>query len=546
MNELLMRHPAKYDDESHEGYVLRLSVLNFVPQKYFEINKLKEYSDEQDFLKYLTHLTRLTGHEYNQETILHHWFIKGFTIPGWKGFNYTRFCPSCLIESLYHRFHWSISICTYCYKHQLFLNENCDSCDKKIQIEDLVRGVCLNCSFSILESETKIAMFEKEPIVSHSHNINITNDSPYLNLILSREEYLRLIHWTSYCLALKILDLKLSSQDRIGFAHLGYLNDVIKQYEINKMAQDLLKGWPSVMVSFLNNHFITSPKKVKEFMDFLIHRIGHSQIKEILHETYIRENGFNLPNTDIEQINIDINYIPVIDVAKHFKLDYQTLNEYVVEFNVLLIKHPRNEMFCLHKFEIERISKLINISRNPAEKYISENEVAQLWNTDTKSIKIISEFFKIPTIDLLHEKHYHSKSVIKLMDKAKKLITVYELFDKTIWRIRTISAFMKSKSVSLVYCHNFYYGIYLRKDAMSVLDKSSTDLDFYMERCIVIDCLGKELFKASLLVPYYMNFGSGEKPYYLISDVEKVKVLYNEIRNMRDVESIRQREKYDF
>jgi hypothetical protein len=40
MNELLIRHPKKYDDESHEGYVIRLSILNFEPQKYFEINKL--------------------------------------------------------------------------------------------------------------------------------------------------------------------------------------------------------------------------------------------------------------------------------------------------------------------------------------------------------------------------------------------------------------------------------------------------------------------------------------------------------------------------
>jgi hypothetical protein len=212
----------------------------------------------------------------------------------------------------------------------------------------IVRGICLNCHYSILESETITAKFDKEPIVSESHNINISNDSPYLNLVLSREEYLRLIHWTSYCLALEILDFKLSSQDRIGFAHFGYLNDINKQYKINKMAEDLLKGWTSVMVSFLSKHFIKSPNKVKEFMNFLIHRVGHTKIKEILHATYVREKGFNLTSTEIsnEQINFDYNYIPVIDVAQHFKLDYQTLNEYVIEFNSLLIKHPRNEMFC--------------------------------------------------------------------------------------------------------------------------------------------------------------------------------------------------------
>jgi hypothetical protein len=64
-------------------------------------------------------------------------------------------------------------------------------------------------------------------------------------------------------------------------------------------------------------------------------------------------------------------------------------------------------------------------------------------------------------MDLLHEKHYHSQSVIKLMNKARELITVYELFNKTIWRNRTISAFMKSKHVRVVYCHNFYYEIYI-------------------------------------------------------------------------------------
>jgi hypothetical protein len=34
MNELLIHHPEKYDDESQEGYVIRLSILNFAPQKY--------------------------------------------------------------------------------------------------------------------------------------------------------------------------------------------------------------------------------------------------------------------------------------------------------------------------------------------------------------------------------------------------------------------------------------------------------------------------------------------------------------------------------
>jgi hypothetical protein len=57
--------------------------------------------------------------------------------------------------------------------------------------------------------------------------------------------------------------------------------------------------------------------------------------------------------------------------------------------------------------------------------------------------------------------------------------------------------------------------IYVRKDAMSVLDKSSNDLDFYMTRSNVIKILGKELFKVSLLLTYYLSFGPGEKPYYL-------------------------------
>lgn len=35
MNELLIRRPAKYHDESHEGYVIRISNLNFAPQKIF-------------------------------------------------------------------------------------------------------------------------------------------------------------------------------------------------------------------------------------------------------------------------------------------------------------------------------------------------------------------------------------------------------------------------------------------------------------------------------------------------------------------------------
>jgi hypothetical protein len=544
MKPKLIRHPEKYHNESLEGYLLRLSILNFTQQKHFGINRLMDYSEDHDFEKYINQVTILTEHKYGQEHLMQYWYKKGLTLPGWSRFKFTRYCPICLKDLCYHRFNWSITNCTYCYKHQIFLIENCEACNKKIQLQDVISGKCVKCDNSILKAKVVFNNFEKETIVCNE--TEDLEDISYFTLLLSKEEYLILIHWTSYFIGSKIVGIQFTSLESKRFLYFGYLTDVIQQYKINKMATDLLSGWPSAMVSLLHNQFNGDLDKVKEFMKFLIHGIRDTHIKEILLSTYTREKGFGSPNIIIndEQLSIDKNYIPIDDLIQHLKIKYHTLKEFIVDRERHFLKHPRNKTYYLFKKEVE---KLIFLKHKRVEKesedYISNDEVAYLWNTDAKSVLILIKYFDVMAMPLLDEEYYSKTRIIDLIEKTKKLITDKELSDKTIWHKRTIRMFMKSMNVSNVNDHILYDEIYNRDEAMTVLDKSSSDLDLYMDLRAVMNALGKELFKAAQLDPYYMNFYPFDKPYYLKSDVERIKNLYDGVNEIKKIDIIRTREK---
>lgn|GEM_PF-4852504 len=132
MPDKFVIHPPKFENESIEGYVYRLSIINHTSLKYTGIQSIKAKATEREITAYFDIIFKLTGQIYNKDHFIHEWNNVNLTLPKWRISKSTRFCPLCLMDSLYHRFYWSISISTYCYKHQCYLNDDCDSCGKKL------------------------------------------------------------------------------------------------------------------------------------------------------------------------------------------------------------------------------------------------------------------------------------------------------------------------------------------------------------------------------------------------------------------------------
>ena len=543
MTGLLVSRPNKIFDESLEGYIIRLSHINFTEIKHFGIKQLNQNSNDEEVKAYLNKIKELTGIVYDDDHLLYRWFSDGFTIPDWKRFSYTRFCPDCLKNSLYHRYYWTLSISTYCYEHQNYLLEFCLFCNNHIQINDVVSGQCGQCRRSLTESIALSAKFERESIFRNE--IRISDDSPYLELFLTKKEYLRLVHQLSYCIGVKVFDLKLSAEERMRFSHLGYLVNTIQLYEINNLVMGLLEGWPSELMFYLNNHFKGVTVKVKGLLQYLIRNMPVEHITKVLLRTHEREKGFGnsfIRNIDDEQRIFDRFYLAVQDVIEHHQIDHQTLHEHFDQKGVILRSHPRTKLLCVHKSELDNLESLKKNSTQ--DKYIPDYEVALIWNTSSVSARVLCDFFDVEKRVLLMEDCYKSTDVINLVGTVKEYVTSHELIEKTIWSRVTIKWYLKKKSVSLINDEHLKE-IYRRVEVFSVLSEYSFDFNFYVSRREALDELGEGLFRSSMLDPYYISVRSRYKPFYLKSDVAKMLTLYEEVQDLKKINSIRHKEKWN-
>jgi hypothetical protein len=111
---------------------------------------------------------------------------------------YTLFCPKCVEQSTYHRANWSLTHHTYCYKHLIYLIENCSSCQKKIKIEDVTKGKCGYCN-SLLKHSPILAVNEEPEYLTEVGELKDTG-SFYLRHSLNKTEQLILTRWLSILL----------------------------------------------------------------------------------------------------------------------------------------------------------------------------------------------------------------------------------------------------------------------------------------------------------------------------------------------------------
>lgn len=70
--------------------------------------------------------------------------------------NGIKYCPDCLKEGNYHRYHWCFHPVTVCLKHHCYLLDECPSCKRKISMRSFMETQsCSNCSQSFLKVKSE-------------------------------------------------------------------------------------------------------------------------------------------------------------------------------------------------------------------------------------------------------------------------------------------------------------------------------------------------------------------------------------------------------
>lgn len=218
---------------------------------------------------------------------------------------------------------------------------------------------------------------EVESVSSFISNNGLTK-SPYLTLVFSIEEQLKLVQRLTYCLInrTKLVDVELSSTEKAHLLH-DYLFDVKLLHQHMNLSYSLLEAWPSKLVLFLIDFYQVEDKekidryrienkeiidhfrdeyrnsrvenRVKEFMlDFVFH-CSSEKIKDLLKISYERENGFRFSTTQFSKshLQLDSEYVYVDDVTKMYHINYGTLYQLTKHNHIKTYVHPRNRLSVL-------------------------------------------------------------------------------------------------------------------------------------------------------------------------------------------------------
>jgi hypothetical protein len=527
----------KYPDESLEGFLYRLALVNHREVFELGIGSIRTDATDEEIEKYLEKISVLSGQDITKDFLFpYNWHLAGLTLPGWKNELYTRFCPECVEESTYHRASWSLTHHTYCYKHLIFLIENCSHCQKKIRIVDVIKGKCGLCN-SLLKHFPVMGVGKEPKYLTEDGDFKDI-DSPFLQHSLNITEQLILTQWLSYYLVVntKLFNLNLNTTEKSRLASNGYYHDVVQQFKIMSLAYDLLSAWPSKLIIFLNIHFKGSFDKTKDFMFKFVYLMGDKSIKNILWKTHTREEGYT--NIRLEHQHYDRNFLFVEDVLDIYNFSEEVLYRIINKSQIEYFDHPRNNLKIIHKDSIPKI-QTDACNYNDKIDFIFLSTVVKRWNVSTITAKLICEMFQVPTQMLLEKVCYKLSKVESLDKEARQYTAVEDLLHKSIWSSKTLKEYLKRKHIAIVFesCHNLWENLYLRDDAFNAINVMSNNKSDYLNRYNVIKQLGFELFKAGQLDVYYLS--SGDKVYFLKSDVQHVINLFEEHKSIEQVNKYR-------
>jgi hypothetical protein len=130
----LIYHPRPFDDEGLQGFMLRISEGNYLP------NSRYLWEGNQSSLETLAGYLGLNDSD-PLKTLQQQLNNQG-TLPVWNR-KYGRACPECLRQQSYWKQYWELSMASCCPHHGLVLQETCHRCGTPINWQ---RNSLLHCS----------------------------------------------------------------------------------------------------------------------------------------------------------------------------------------------------------------------------------------------------------------------------------------------------------------------------------------------------------------------------------------------------------------
>lgn len=293
---LLPKRSFIYEDESIEGYIVRLSQINGYEdidehskiQYYYsalltEFKSLKQVYPKVNILYNLAET--LTGFEIKKcghDRI--HLSSKGLLL-GHANIYYprvTRFCPRCLSEQKYHRIQWSMIPVIICEKHLCFLRHKCYICKQITNLKATATGICNNCGNDLTKSWDVLS---EQFIADHPYitkNNYLTEEIKFSKYNLTLIELFMLKKWLIFCLAKHTKCYK--NKVAIEYAKTSTIiritdSDLERIDEFFIIADHLLHKWPDNLLRFLDQEISSDERQ--EFINSFFKRRHSGNMSKI-------------------------------------------------------------------------------------------------------------------------------------------------------------------------------------------------------------------------------------------------------------------------
>lgn len=533
-----------YHDESIDGFICRLATVNHVEVKDLGLRLIRHDAYPEEIEEFLFQISKLSDREItSQHLVPYQWFLKGFTLPEWKRFLYSRFCPMCLSEQSYHRAHWCLAHYTFCPRHKVFLIEKCLYCTKKLQIHDVTKGICTRCGVTLKISYSEIV--DDGILYIQEDGTFKPLDSPCLRHYLNQEEQLELTKWLSYHVVenTDYFSIGLEALEKKRLASFGYYSDPKKQFKFMSVAHELLDAWPADLISFWSKHQKKGLKYPNTSIPDLIYRMRNQKIKEVLLKTYRRDSNYSHL---VENRELLKNYLYIDDLIEIYKINIQHLHNIIGSLKFPIVYYPRTQKKMIHDSYIPLIHAELKKYKGDEEEYISLDEAALIWGVSILTTFIVCELLHVKTITLLDDEIcYFLPQILEYKNRAGHYVTTDDLEPENIWSGKTLKWYLKNKRVPEIFHSKLKSGVslYNKEDALKILQTLSNNKGDYITRYKAIEHLGYDLFKAGQLDQYYPKGAEEIKPYFLKEDINKISVLFRELGDIKKVEIFRLHEK---
>ncbi|MCM3443550.1 TniQ family protein (plasmid) [Metabacillus halosaccharovorans] len=232
--------------------------------------------------------------------------VNNITKNQWFLYSKTRYCPLCLKDGAYQRKDWINSHSIICLRHNSFLLDTCTTCQKQINVTNIIQDNCSSCnkklSFShIYENDMTILFLYQQTINQIFNEDKFTYEHSWINTPI---QFLKSLDFFALWIS-KLVD---SSNISIPNKKIYFDGNVIERHTLKNFKTieqticlfnfsfKILSNWPVNFYAFLESIESTSNLPYKSFLKYGVPKLINTDLWHISKAvtSYITSNKLNL------------------------------------------------------------------------------------------------------------------------------------------------------------------------------------------------------------------------------------------------------------